>query len=437
MFVSKRVLFFKSKKNGYLLFCGNSNSFYQIDDETLPSVKKMFDTGDDSDLPEDVKQEFIKSGVLLKENDDELFKRLKYISYLTRFDNDYLNLTIAPTMACNFKCSYCFEGERVRNLVMSQEVLDKVVDFVKLRNYKRLEITWYGGEPLCAWNKIVEFNQKFDALGIPLIEQSIVTNGSLLDEEKIAFFIEKNFKMVQITLDGDEETQNQRRPMKNGQSSYQTIMKNLDLTYNYCVKNQKHINIRIRINVDKTNIDMYQKMYQMLNERYHHMFYIYPAFVKKTAETDCHAKNCLNFREAAKFILELSEKYKIFTYQLFPKTNVILGCPIQKTNMYVIDTDGDIYKCWDDICIPERKIGNVVTGMKDVHNINQLYVMNSSGFEDPKCKDCLFLYSCMGGCPRSKFLNEEAKKELNPVCSVIKDKPEEFLESYFELKTKE
>ena len=99
MCVSKRILFFKSERNGYLLFCGNSNSFYQIDDETVPAVKKMIDEEDESDLPEDVKKEFIKSGVLLKENDDEFFKRLKFVSYLTRFDNHSMNLTIAPTMA--------------------------------------------------------------------------------------------------------------------------------------------------------------------------------------------------------------------------------------------------------------------------------------------------------------------------------------------------
>ena len=47
MFVSKRNLFFKSKENGYLLFCGNSNSFYQFDDENVDKVRKMFESGDD------------------------------------------------------------------------------------------------------------------------------------------------------------------------------------------------------------------------------------------------------------------------------------------------------------------------------------------------------------------------------------------------------
>ena len=120
MFVSKRNLFFKSKENGYLLFCGNSNSFYQVDEENVPHVQKMFDTGDDSELPEDIKKEFIKSGVLLPESDEERFKRLQLLSFMSRFNSNEMYITIAPTMACNFKCVYCFEGNRTQNISMSK-----------------------------------------------------------------------------------------------------------------------------------------------------------------------------------------------------------------------------------------------------------------------------------------------------------------------------
>lgn len=73
MFVSKRNLFFKSKENGYLLFCGNSNSFYQFDEGNATPIKKLFETGNDSELPEDIRKEFTKTGVLLNESDEEFF----------------------------------------------------------------------------------------------------------------------------------------------------------------------------------------------------------------------------------------------------------------------------------------------------------------------------------------------------------------------------
>ena len=58
MNVSKRVLFFKSKNAGHLFFCGNSNSFYQIEDELAPKIQKMIETNDSSELTEDIIKEF-------------------------------------------------------------------------------------------------------------------------------------------------------------------------------------------------------------------------------------------------------------------------------------------------------------------------------------------------------------------------------------------
>ena len=36
-------------------------------------------------------------------------------------------LTIAPTLACNMDCPYCYEKEKTG--VMSQEILDNIINF--------------------------------------------------------------------------------------------------------------------------------------------------------------------------------------------------------------------------------------------------------------------------------------------------------------------
>ena len=144
----------------------------------------------------------------------------------------------------------------------------------------------------------------------------------------------------------------------------------------------------------------------------------------------------MNFLETANFVLELAKKYKIPTTQLYPLQNKLTGCGVQIVNTYVIGSNGDIYKCWEDIGNVNQKIGNVLFGLKDERNLSQFYVMNSSAFEEEKCKDCLFLYSCMGGCPRHRFNNKKENKEINPVCITIKNNPKEFLETYYVLKNK-
>ncbi len=431
MFVSKRILFFKSKENGYMLFCGNSNSFYLIEDENVPIIKNMIDTGREEGLPEDIRKEFVKSGVLLNESDEEFFNRLKFSSYLTRFSKNHLSLTIAPTMACNFKCVYCYEGSKVKNVTMTPEVIDGVINFIKKSECKSLSISWYGGEPLCDWDKILDFNKRIEELKLKSFSQDIVTNGSLLDEEKINFIFDKKFTNMQITLDGSEELHNKSRPMKNGENSFQAVMSKLDLLYKIYKEKKEKIPVSIRVNISEKNADGYYELYKDLNSKYEDLLYVYPAFVTKSGENDCHASACLTFEKEAEFILNLSKEKGILTNKLFPAKNKLIGCGAQMMNNYVISPDGDLHKCWEDISDKSKVVGNVLTGYKDINNINYKFIVNSTGFESSDCKDCLFIYSCMGGCPRFRMNNQKSGKEINPVCAVIKNRPEEFLETFY------
>ena len=394
----------------------------------------MFDTGDDSELPEDIKKEFIKSGVLLPESDEERFKRLKFLSYLTRFNSRIIGLTIAPTMSCNFKCVYCYEGDRVQNVSLTEEVIDGLINFIKKRDCKTLNITWYGGEPLCAWNKVLEITKEIEKLGIPNIHYSMITNGSLINDDVIKFVDEKKFDYVQITLDGDEEIHNSRRPMKNGKNSFQAILSSLDKIYNYCQKNNTHINVSLRVNLDKSNVSAYKKVCNMIHSKYQRFFYIYPAFVYRNSESDRYSSDCMSSLESSCAILDLVNKDNIFTSKLIPLKNRLYACSVQHINYFVVDSSGDIYKCWNEISDKEKCLGNVITGFRDDKNITAFNVMESSGFEDDECKNCLFLYSCMGGCPKFRSENKKLGKEINMVCYSIKNNPKEYLESYFKYK---
>ena len=64
----------------------------------------------------------------------------------------HVDLTICPTLACNFDCSYCFEKKRSGK--MTAEVQNQVVSFAETMlmafRPESLGITWFGGEPLLA-----------------------------------------------------------------------------------------------------------------------------------------------------------------------------------------------------------------------------------------------------------------------------------------------
>lgn len=64
-----------------------------------------------------------QQGFVVDDNEVE-FAKYRYIYYSKMFDHRTLSVTIAPTMCCNFGCSYCFEGMHKVMPTMAKDVED-------------------------------------------------------------------------------------------------------------------------------------------------------------------------------------------------------------------------------------------------------------------------------------------------------------------------
>ena len=104
----------------------------------------------------------LRCGYLVPNDVDEHFL-VKNRMMEGRFDKSYLSLTIAPTMACNFRCVYCFEQGHYGNKSMDKKTQESIIQFVEkqISNIKRLNIVWYGGEPLLALPVVENLSLKF------------------------------------------------------------------------------------------------------------------------------------------------------------------------------------------------------------------------------------------------------------------------------------
>lgn len=117
-------------------------------------------------------------------------------------------LKIQMGLACNYSCSYCLQALEVVNETVS--LLDDVNNFLeKLDEWlfdspNRIEL--WGGEPFVYWAKIKklipELHKRF-----PSAEFVMITNGSLLDQEKIDF-IKKYDISIGISHDGPGQLEN-------------------------------------------------------------------------------------------------------------------------------------------------------------------------------------------------------------------------------------
>jgi len=112
------------------------------------------------------------------------------------------------TTGCNLTCSYCYV-QKIRSAVESMplEIADKVMDFVDRQMPEGTLVHFFGGEPLLRFDIIKYIMTKY-----PTFSYSVVTNCTLLDEEKLEFLKDrKDFIGVLLSLDGTDVTQLKNR----------------------------------------------------------------------------------------------------------------------------------------------------------------------------------------------------------------------------------
>ena len=176
------------------------------------------------------------------------------------------DLVLNVTDACNLKCKYCFVEQHPN--FMTLDVAKKALEFGANNRRKHIEkfkdlpperksqITFFGGEPLLMFDKIikplVEFaNQEYPDTFI----YSITTNGTLLTHEIIDFLTNNKFSIM-LSFDGFKEIQDNNRPCQDiTKSSFDMVFENLAyLLY-------KDPNVVCRPTISKESVDQLFNIY--------------------------------------------------------------------------------------------------------------------------------------------------------------------------------
>src|SRR5262245_24162994 len=76
-------------------------------------------------------------------------------------DRSSFALTIVTSLGCNFDCPYCFENKPPATIdAETERLLLEVLD-AQLGTIRRFDVTWYGGEPLLARDRIDRLSEGF------------------------------------------------------------------------------------------------------------------------------------------------------------------------------------------------------------------------------------------------------------------------------------
>lgn len=350
----------------------------------------------------------------------DYYHRLRLQHLSTIGDQEKLSLAIAPTTECNFACPYCFEGEK-DNKRMTPEIVGELISFInKFQQSKELHITWYGGEPLIAFNVIKEIICRIKSeCRVPIISQSIVTNGYLINDEIVSFMKENHFEDIQITFDGTRENHNKTRCLKGSRKpTFDTIMHNVEKQAKEMPNNVK---ISLRINVNRDNEEDYANMYMLIKEKFaqHKNIGTYPGFIRESNRKN----NIICYRSLfGKSRYEFYKKVEKFNLKVdyYPKVDLKKTCMICHNNAFVIGPEGELYKCWNDFNNPDRIIGYLCDKKITNPTLVSLYAYDATIYGDPKCKECKLFPICDGGCGYLRYQNRYEGKKYN-LCTFLSD----------------
>ena len=97
-------------------------------------------------------------------------------------------LKIQMGLKCNYACAYCNQASQPHeiqgNLDDVEAFLGNLPNWLNARDGKGLRIEFWGGEPFVYWKALRVLGGRLRA-AYPLAEFNIITNGSLIDDEKI------------------------------------------------------------------------------------------------------------------------------------------------------------------------------------------------------------------------------------------------------------
>lgn len=403
----------------------------------------------------------LKNAEILIAEDTDQEKELEHIRKETieRNNNEYIsNYVITPTMACNARCSYCFEKD-VHHETMNQKVADDIANYI-VHNYvgKPITIHWFGGEPLLAPHIIDRISCKLSEASVEFAAK-ITTNGFYLSEDIVnKALTEWKVQYVQVTIDDIGENYNKIKNYKNSvENPFEIVVDNIKKAL------ALGLTVRIRNNYDPENFEKPQEIIDFTWNEFeknpniiYHMHALFsdevtsitgrfdkkgkhPFIAVLECEQKCEELISNNYTSKVKGInrgnarftawcdprvyIEENEAIKILCkHMLYP---VPVHCFGICDNAVAIDSRGDIFVCHSLLGKgKEYSSGNVVDGV--MNNSVYRHYQNEVVFEK-MCTYCNLMPLCHGGC---KFKRD--MYNTNQFCIQIKGCPEEALKHALE-----
>ena len=286
--------------------------------------------------------------------------------------------------ACNLDCNYCYYRDKSEIYSgamprMSDELLEVYIrQYIQGASQEQISFCWHGGEPLMAglpfFRKAMALQEKY--AGGKLIENTLQTNGILLNEEWCSFFKDNNF-LVGLSLDGPEDIHDAFRRDCGGAPTFARVMRGLELMQRIGV------DFNILSTVNSRSEGRGTEVYRFLRSLNPFMQFLpvveyvrerpgkRPLIVSPDEEDAVEAPWSVSAKGYGRFMCDVFDEWLKFDVgrcfvQLFDVT-LANWCGVQPPlcafgevcgDGLVVEHNGDVYSC-DHFVYPEYRLGNI------------------------------------------------------------------------------
>lgn len=333
---------------------------------------------------------------------------------------------------CNLNCEYCFYLNKDKlysynnrnSFKMSLETLDCYTkDYIESQPEGLNEIifAWQGGEPtlmdLDFFREAVKIQQKYKSEN-QTIKNALQTNGTLITDESAKFYKENNF-LIGISIDGPENLHNKYRKDRNGNGSFNNVIRGIEILKKYKVDFNT-------LTVVQNNNSLYpEEVYEFLKSTGSTYLQFIPIVEKvSNSKVSYRTVSPEQFGYFMNTIFKLWAKDdigKIFIGHFDMLLGLYMGYPSSQCvhaqtcgNAIAMEHNGDVYSC-DHFVYPENKLGNIYeTKLSSMINSEKQITFGNDKFNKlpKKCLDCRYLPLCFGACPKDRLVNN-----LNYLCT--------------------
>lgn len=336
---------------------------------------------------------------------------------------------IMPTYNCNLRCHYCFQDQmrtspKLSHLLrtMTIDMADRIMDsFPYIERTFHDEppsrrpnrsFTFFGGEPLLAISRPTVEHFIRTQQEVSTARFSAITNATELEayEDLLG---PSGISTLQITLDGPPTEHDQRRIYADGSGSFDKIASNIKLALD------RGAGVSARVNIDRANIALLPALAETMAlygwpNRKGFSAYLAPIRDYSGLQNAGSRPDFFNYWELKEALAALHEQRpatKVFTRvdggmrDEVRKVLIEQKPPALKTaycgahgSMYIFDSFGDIYACWDKTGDRNLRIGTVNDDSTVTLNGVGAMWRSRSVVSNPTCQRCRYAVHCGGGC---------------------------------------